>query len=97
MLLSGLELHVDGVPNKTEEEKVSLIEQIERFTVHMKDVMVVLDYIVSVVREDRSHTDEECTTFKLACDYFGYSWRLYGLPTTPKLHYLEAHCPPFLQ
>ena len=55
MLLSGLELHVDGVPDKTEEEKESLIEQIERFTVHMKDVIAVLDYIVSVVRKSKSY------------------------------------------
>ena len=97
ILLFGLELHVDGVPDKTEEEKESLIEQIERMTVRLKDIMATLDYIVSVMREDRGHTDEECTTFKLACDYFGYIWRLYGLPAIPKLHYLEAHCPPFLQ
>ena len=70
ILLRGLESHVDGVPDKADEEKESLIEQIERMTVRMKDIMAVLDYIVITMREDRSHTDEECTTFKLACDYY---------------------------
>jgi hypothetical protein len=69
MLILGLELQIDGVPDKTPEEKDSLIRQIESLTVHMKDIIQVLDYIVTVMREDRPHSDEECDTFELACNY----------------------------
>ena len=96
ILFEGLDLQVEGVPERSADEKEALIQQLDELIVHMKDIMAILDYIISVMREDRSHSDEECDIYQKACNYLGYIWRLYGLSVTPKFHFLEAHAPKFL-
>ena len=96
ILFQGLSLKVAGVRDRTGQEIEELSGQLEELIVRMKDVMAILDYIISVIREDKAHSDEECDIFKKACDYLGYIWRHYGLSVTPKLHHLECHAPIFL-
>jgi hypothetical protein len=95
ILTAGVDLTIEGVPERSAQEKAELTVQIDILIPRLKDIMAVLDYIICVMREQRTHDDDECELFDKAVNYLGYIWRLYGFSPTPKLHYLEAHAPTF--
>ena len=59
--------------------------------------MELFDLIVSIMREQRKHTDKECEIFEKACLCFGAKWREYGFSVTPKIHLVESHCCQFMK
>ena len=89
ILFQELSFKVARVRDRMDQEIDKLSGQLEELIVRMKDVMAILNYIISVMKEDRAHSDEECDIFKKAFDYLGYIWRHYGL------HHLECHSPIF--
>lgn len=52
--------------------------------------------LISVIREQKYHDDEECDTFQKACEYLGMKWREFDLSPTPKVQSLERHEPEFM-
>jgi len=51
---------------------------------------------MSIKREQRKHTDEECELFQKACLCYGAKWREYQLSVTPKVHQIESHVVKFM-
>ena len=96
ILLDGINIVVDDVAPKSADEKEALTDQIDGLIIAMKEIMSVLDLVVSIMREQRSHTKEECDDFGKICRYLGMLWRTHGLSVTPKIHILECHVPAFM-
>jgi hypothetical protein len=96
ILLDGIEIVVDDVAPRSADEKEALTEQIEGLIIAMREIMSALDLAVSIMREQRSHTKEECDDFGKICRYVGMLWRMHGLSVTPKIHILECHVPAFM-
>jgi hypothetical protein len=96
LIIEGLENKTHGLENKSEEEKNAIILGVDNLIFSMQDLMSMLDFIISVMREQKYHNDEECETFQKACEYLGMKWREYGLSPTPKVHSLERHVPEFM-
>ena len=68
LMIKGLTYEIDGLEKKSEEEKNAISVDIDNLIDYMKDLMSVLDFIVSTMREQRAHNDEECKLFQIACE-----------------------------
>lgn len=97
VLYDGLEIEGEGTVTKSCIEKNKLKDEIDTLIYQMMDLMSLFDYIVSVMREQRYHNDDECQIFENACICFGDKWRQYGLSVTPKLHQVEIHVVDFMK
>lgn len=96
ILIESLEIQGDGIINKSELTKEKLKRDIDTLISNLTELMELFDVIISIMREQRKHTYDECEIFEKACLCFGSKWREYQFSVTPKVHQVESHCCQFM-